>query len=96
MSSAIISSAVVIGRSRLSGDYDYQTISVSRKQVLTEWNKQRNYLRGSASDWLPTIRPTLRGIRDRCGKPDWDGQGETAVSDEVIAISEEVLVTLFP
>lgn len=95
MSSAVMSSAVMVSRSPFRRDYNYEAISAHGRQVLKEWDEQRNFLRGSASDWLPTIRATLRSIRDRCGKPDWDGQGETAVSDEIIAISEEVLATLF-
>ncbi|MDO8431341.1 MAG: hypothetical protein Q7S58_02920 [Candidatus Binatus sp.] len=95
MSSAIISSAGVISRSRLSGDYDYHAISATRQQVLSEWNQRRNYLRGSASDWLPTIRSALSAIRDHCGKPDWDGHGEIVVSDEVITNADKIVTTLF-
>jgi hypothetical protein len=95
MSSVLIGSAVVVSPSRLSGDYDYEAISPGRQRVLNEWNRQKNYLRGSASDWLPTIRSALKAIHDHCGKPDWDGQGATAINDEVIGISQEVLITLF-
>jgi|SRR5271170_5321037 len=95
MSSPVMSSDAVASRVRFLRDCYYEAISAQGQQVANKWDEERNFLRGSASDWLPTIRPTLRGIRDRCGKPNWDGQGATAVSDEVIAISEEVLVTLF-
>lgn len=95
MSSAVMRSGVVISRSRLSGDYDYEAISPSRQQVLREWNKQKDYLRGSASDWLPTIRSALKAIHDHCGKPDWAGHGEAVVSDEVISNAEKIVMTLF-
>jgi hypothetical protein len=95
MSSAVISSAIVVSRSRLSGDYDPEAISPSRQQVLSEWNKQKNYLQGSASDWLPTIRSALKAIHDDCRKPDWEGHGEVVVSDEVITSAEKIITTLF-
>jgi|SRR5579885_2887340 len=95
MSSAIISPAAVISRSRFHRDHSYEAVSMPGRQVLDKWDEQRNFLSGSASDWLPTVRATLRGIRARCGKPNWDGGGETAVSEEVIVISEEVLIIIF-
>lgn len=95
MSSAVISSAVVFSRSRLSGDYDFEATSASRQQVWSEWHKQKDYLRGSASDWLPTILSALRAIHDRCGKPDWEGHGEAIVTDKVIASAEKIVTTLF-
>ena len=70
---------------------------VSRfSEVLSrKWAEERNYLKASASDSLPTIDAAFRGIRDECQTADWDGQGAIAITDQVIAIAEKVLEALF-
>ena len=60
-----------------------------------KWAQERNYLKGSASDWFPTIDAAFRGIRDECQTADWDAQGAIAITDQVIAIAEKVVGALF-
>lgn len=94
MSSAIITSVGIMGHP-LMGDSDYEPVSPGSQQVLIERLKRINYLRGSASDWLATIRSTLSVIREECSMPDWDGQGAHAIRTEVIAIAERVATAMF-
>jgi hypothetical protein len=87
--------AFAIGDSRLIGHYDYEPVSYFSKVISRKWAQEKNYLKGSASDWLPTVDAALRGLRDDCQKADWDGQGALAITDKVIAITENVVGALF-
>jgi hypothetical protein len=90
-----MSSAIAIGDSRLIGYYDYEPVSHVSEVLSRKWAQEKNYLKGSASDWLPTVDAAFRSIRDECQNPDWDGQGAVAISDQVIAVAEKVVVALF-
>jgi hypothetical protein len=90
-----MSLAITIGDSRLIGDYDYEPISDGSKVISRRWAQERNYLKGSASDWLPTVDASIRTLRDECQKAGWDGPGSLAISDQVIAITEKVVRALF-
>jgi len=90
-----MSLAIAIGDSRLIGHYDYEPVSDVSKVISRKWALERNYLKGSASDWLPTVAAAFRGVRDECQKADWDGQGALAITDQVIAITEKVVGALF-
>ncbi len=90
-----MSLAIAIGDSRLIGHYDYEPVSDVSKVISRKWAQERNYLKGSASDWLPTVDAAFRGLRDECQKADWDGQGALAITDQVIAITERVVGALF-
>jgi hypothetical protein len=94
MSSAVVSSIGKIGHP-LMGDSDYEPVSLGSQQVRIERLKQRNYLRGSASDWFAAIRSTLSVIRQECSIPDWDGRGAHAIGAEGIAIAERVATAMF-
>ena len=90
-----MSLAIAIRDSRLIGNYDYEPVSDVSKALSDKWAQERNYLKGSASDWLPTVDAVFRVIRDECQKADWDGPGSLAISDGVIAITKRVVEALF-
>lgn len=90
-----MSLAITIGDSRLIGDHDYEPISDGSKVISRSWAQERNYLKGSASDWLPTVNAAFRSFRDECQQTGWDGPGSLAISDQVIAITEKVVRALF-
>jgi len=79
----------------LSGYYDYEPVSHSSEQLTRKWYQERNYLKGSASDWLPSIDAAFQAIREECQSADWDGQGAVVISDHVIAIARTVVSALF-
>lgn len=90
-----MSSAIAISDPQFIGLHDYQPVSDGGQAVRRKWADQRNYLRGSASDWLPIVEAAFRGIRSECGRENWDGEGATAVTDQVIAVAEKVIGALF-
>jgi len=90
-----MSLAIAFGDPRLVGDYDYEPISDGSKLINRRWAQERNYLKGSASDWLPTVDAAFTTISDECQKDGWDGPGSLAISDRLIAISEKVVGALF-
>lgn len=87
--------AIAIGESRLIGNYDYEPVSEGSKIISRKWAQERNYLRGSASDWLPTVDAAFRSIRDECQQPGWDGSGSLVISDRVLALTKNVVGALF-
>jgi hypothetical protein len=89
-----MSSAIAIRDSGLIRNYDYELADDS--EVLSRTRAQeRNYLKGSASDWLPTVDAAFRSIRSECKNANWDGQEAVAISDKVIAVAEKVVGALF-
>jgi hypothetical protein len=90
-----MSLAIAIGDSQLIGHDDYEPVSDVSKVISRKWAQEKNYLKGSASDWLPTVEATFRGVRDECRKADWDGHGSLAITDQVIATTEKVVLALF-
>lgn len=90
-----MSLAITIGESRLIGNYDYEPVSDGSKVISRRWAQERNYLKGSASDWLPTVDASFRTLRAECQKAGWDGPGSLAISDQVVAITEKVVRALF-
>ena len=89
-----MSLAITIGDSRLSGYYDYEPVSDVSKDMSRKWAQERNYLKGSASDWLPTVDAAFRSIRDECEKRAGTAR-RVAITDQVIAIAEKVVRALF-
>lgn len=90
-----MSSAIAIRDSRLIGYHDYESVSDVSEVLRRKWAQERNYLKGSASDWFPTVDAAFRGIRSECKNADWDGQGAVAITDEVITVAEKVVGALF-
>ena len=74
---------------------DYEPVSRGSKEILEKWMQSRNYLRGSATDWSPTVDAALRDIRSQCHMADWDGQGALPVTDHAISNSEKVIEILY-
>lgn len=94
-----MSSAIAIKGSQSIGLHDYQPVSDGSQAVRRKWADERNYLRGSASDWLPIVHAAFRSIRSECGWENWDGEGAIAVSEQVIAVAEitvKALIALLP
>ena len=89
-----MSSAIPI-RHSLFGSHDYGLVSVGSQTIKRNWSEAKNYLKGSASDWLPTVDAVFRGIRSECKNANWDGQGAFAITDQVIGNAEKVVETLF-
>jgi hypothetical protein len=90
-----MSLAIAIADYRMLGDYEYEPISDGSKVISRRWAQERNYLKGSASDWLPTVDAALKSIHDECHKAGWDGSGSLAISDRVIAITKNAVGALF-
>jgi hypothetical protein len=90
-----MSLAIAIKGSRLPWSYDYEPISDVSQGLSRRSNEEKNYLRGSASDWLPTINAALQSIRSECNLNDWGGHGTIAITDQVIAFAEKVVTALF-
>jgi hypothetical protein len=74
---------------------DYEPASDVGEKLTRKWAHEKNYLKGSASDWLPTIDAALRDLRGECQEAGWDGPGSLAISDQAIAIAEKVVEVLF-
>lgn len=87
--------AIPISDHRLIGYEDYEPASDVGENLTRKWAQEKNYLRGSASDWLPTIDAAFGILRDECQKAGWDGPGSLAISDQAIAITEKVVGILF-
>jgi hypothetical protein len=90
-----MSLAIAIADYRMLGDYEYEPISDGSKVISRRWALERNYLKGSASDWLPTVDAALKVIREECQRAGWDGPGSLAISDRVIAITTNAVGALF-
>ena len=86
-----MSSAIAIRDSGFIGYYDYEPVSDVSKVLRRKWAQERNYLKGSASDWFPTVDAAFRGIREECQNADWDVQGAFVITDQVIAIAEKMV-----
>ena len=90
-----MSLAIAIRDFRVSGYYDYVPVSHFGEVLTQKWAHEKNYLKGSASDWVPTVDAAFRVIRSECKTADWDGPGSVAITDQVIAITEKVVEALF-
>lgn len=79
----------------LIGHDEYQPVSHTSQVIRRMWAEDRNYRRGSASDWAPIIEAALLGIRNDCSRAGWDGEGSLPVSDLTIDIAAKVIECLF-
>lgn len=77
------------------GNEDYAPVSESSRAIKNRWQEERNYLRSSATDWLPTIEGTLNSIRDECRDADWDSEGAFPVKERTIDLAAKIAVALF-
>lgn len=74
---------------------DYEPVSDGSRTIRRMWARDRNYQRGSAADWSPTIESALFGIRSECTQPGWDGAGARPVSDITISLVAKIAECLF-
>lgn len=87
--------AIAIPGAGRAWDIAYEPVTDDSREIQRTWAQKRNYLEGSASDWLPTIEAVLRGIRNDCRKDNWDGSGANPVTDRTISLTGEIAETLF-
>jgi hypothetical protein len=73
----------------------YAPISGDSQALSQHWRAQRNFLRHTASDWLPLVAAVLKDIQVDSAAANWDGEGATPVSAETIALTMAVADTLF-
>jgi hypothetical protein len=79
----------------LIGHEDYEPVSDGSQVIRRMWAQDRNYRRGSASDWSPIIEAALLGIRNDCGRVNWDGDGALPVNGRTIDIVAKLTECLF-
>jgi hypothetical protein len=92
MSFAIVSSASVVA-SQLISQRQYET--VTPEGLRSDHSHPRNYLGGTASDWLPSSAAALRAISTECRTPGWDGQGAVAIKSELVSITGRMVELLY-
>ena len=90
-----MSIAIAVRGLHLIGHEDYEPVSKDNQAIRRMWAEDRNYRRGSASDWLPIIKAALLGIRNDCGRVSWDGQEAIPVSDRTIDLAAKLTECLF-
>lgn len=90
-----MSSAIAVRSSGFGWDLSYEPVTTDSREIQRAWAHERNYLRGSASDWLPVVEAALRGIQADCAKANWDGSGACPVAVETISLAAEIAKTLF-
>lgn len=90
-----MSSAIAIRGSGLAWDVDYQPVTDVSREIQRTWAQKRNYLAGSASDWLPILEAAIRSIKNDCTNADWDGSGAIPVSVQTIGLTAKIVETLF-
>jgi hypothetical protein len=94
-----MSSAVAIRDDRLALDLEYEPVTDTTRKIQHTWKQRRNYLQGSASDWIPILGAALGSIEDSCSSADWDGVGSIPVSDQTIRLTADIgkmLYTMMP
>ena len=75
--------------------YDYEPVGKSSSAIPTLWANEKNYLKGSAADWLPTTDAAFRTIQADCRKTNWDGEGAIAIADSTIGIAKKIVEVLY-
>jgi hypothetical protein len=90
-----MSTAIAMQGLHLINNEDYEPVSEGSRTIQRTWERQRNYLSNSASDWLPTIEGALRGITNECCKADWDCEGAIPVTGRTIDLATRIVASLF-
>lgn len=78
---------------------NYEPITNDSRKIQKAWEREQNYLRGSASDWIPLVESALCDIREDCSMANWDGQGALSISEDTnsrVAKIANVLFRLLP
>lgn len=76
-------------------DLGYESVTKDSRAIQDACARERNYLQGSASDWLPIVGASLRGIRKDCSHVNWDGSDAHPVSDRTINLAADIANVLF-
>ena len=90
-----MSTAIAMQGLRLIVSEGYEPVSDGSRTIQRTWEKERNFLSRSASDWLPTIEGALRGIRIECHNVNWDYEGALPVTDRTIDLAAKIAASLF-
>lgn len=85
-----MSSSIAIRDWRLAWDLDHETVTDGTREIQRTWAQKRNYLQGSASDWLPILEAALLNMKNDCSNADWDGVGAIPVSDQTIGLTAQI------
>ena len=90
-----MTSAIAIRDSGLTWSTDYESITSDSRKIQDARLQKRNYLKGSAADWFPTVEAALGNIQNDCGSANWDGYGALPIKDQTIQLAKSVAETLF-
>ena len=90
-----MSTAIAMQGLRLIVGEGYEPVSDGSRTIQRTWEKERNFLSRSASDWLPTIEGALRGIRIECRNANWDCEEALPVTDRTIDLAARIAASLF-
>lgn len=90
-----MTSAVAIRGNGLGWGNDYHPASADSERIRAVWQSRRNFLHGSASDWLPSIDAALRSIRSECATDNWDGMDAYAIALNVADFAERIAERLY-
>ena len=63
-----MSLAIAIRDSRLFTYNDYEPVNDFSKVLSSKWDQERNYLKGSALDWFPTVDAETIGVKSQIKK----------------------------
>lgn len=74
---------------------DYEPATDGGRIIQNTWAKEQNYLRGSASDWLPIVEASLSAIRNDCLVENWDGSDAHPISDKTLNLAADIAKVLF-
>jgi hypothetical protein len=75
--------------------FGYEPITNNSRKIQRAWAQEQNYLRGSASDWMPIVDAALRCIRNDCTLANWDGSGALPMPEGVINLTADIAKVLF-
>ena len=73
----------------------YQPVSEASQTVSRRWAEERNYLRQTASDWIPLARAAFDEIRQHSSTANWDGEAAAPISAETIRLADLVVQSLY-
>lgn len=90
-----MTSAIAVYGSDFSGNSDYEPVTDDGCIIRRTWMQERNYLRGSASDWLPVVDAALGEIRKNCATTNWDGSGAIPVPLETVNLVADIARALY-
>jgi hypothetical protein len=90
-----VSYPIALFRWPLVRNFGYEPVSDSSLKIQQLSAQERNPLRGSASDWFPTINAAFLCIKNDCSIADWDSGGAIPISSQTIGLTAEIVERLF-